>query len=427
MKKIVIIGLLLALGFVGFSQGIKFNHNMSFMEAKMKAKSENKVIFVDVYTAWCGPCKMLAKTVFTDPAVGSYFNEHFVAIKIDAEKGEGPVFAKKNDVGSYPTLLFFDKEGNLKKARIGAMSATELVGLGKFVIQGEGSFVSEYEEYKNGNHDKEFLKSFLIHGIEQLSTSSIENLKKDLISAFNVYYKQVATEEFVNKEGLVILSILGRLSSNEKNLSLILDNFDKFESCVQKGVFYPIVRGGLRQIILGLSRRGNINYKHYVEEGKKNPQVFRENNPISVIEMEANINFAMAQGDYLGTKLNSEKYFKTVYKNGRALVMKGGVVCSFFLKSDDKNILKMGYEFAKTIRSYKPTNSPLIGNEAKFCYKLGKVKEGAILVKDILNNYDWEKNPKVNKRHEAFISPYKKMLESGKYEKKYFEKNRGRR
>lgn len=45
--------------------GITFQ-NLSFSEALKKAGMENKLLFVDCFTTWCGPCRMLSKHVFTD-------------------------------------------------------------------------------------------------------------------------------------------------------------------------------------------------------------------------------------------------------------------------------------------------------------------------------------------------------------------------
>ena len=64
-------------------QGICF-YSGNWEEVCRKAAGENKVIFLDVYTSWCGPCKKMASEVFTLPEVGSFFNTHFINYKIDA-------------------------------------------------------------------------------------------------------------------------------------------------------------------------------------------------------------------------------------------------------------------------------------------------------------------------------------------------------
>lgn len=115
MKKIVFI--LLTLFVVGATtaqdKGVKFETG-TLAQALKKAKNNKKgpkMVFLDCYTSWCGPCKMMAKDVFTLPEVGDYFNSTFVNIKLDMEKGEGPELAKKYKVTGYPTFLILDGDG----------------------------------------------------------------------------------------------------------------------------------------------------------------------------------------------------------------------------------------------------------------------------------------------------------------------------
>lgn len=68
--------------------GIKF-FTGSWKAVLAEAKRQNKPVFVDIYTTWCGPCKLMAKEAFPNPTVGEKFNSSFVSYQIDAEKGEG--------------------------------------------------------------------------------------------------------------------------------------------------------------------------------------------------------------------------------------------------------------------------------------------------------------------------------------------------
>lgn len=88
-------------------------HKISFEEAQAKAKAENKVLFVDFYTAWCGPCLEFTRNVLTDQDVGAAMNKSFISLKYDAEKGDGVALAERYNVTSYPTLLVLDTDGNV--------------------------------------------------------------------------------------------------------------------------------------------------------------------------------------------------------------------------------------------------------------------------------------------------------------------------
>lgn len=107
-------------------KGIRFEQ-ISFQEALKKAKVEDKLIFVDAYAVWCGPCKLMDRTTFKSEEVGKVFNQYFINLKIDMEKGEGLAIAKKYMVRAYPTLMFINSEGKLVKRVLGAMSDKELL------------------------------------------------------------------------------------------------------------------------------------------------------------------------------------------------------------------------------------------------------------------------------------------------------------
>ena len=87
-------------------KGIHFFEG-TWAEAVAEAKKQNKNIFLDGYTTWCGPCKKMTKEIFTTDKVGNYYNEHFICVKKDMEKGEGIDLAKKYSINKFPTFVFF--------------------------------------------------------------------------------------------------------------------------------------------------------------------------------------------------------------------------------------------------------------------------------------------------------------------------------
>lgn len=103
----------------------------SWDEALSKAKTENKLIFLDAYTEWCGPCKQMTKSVFTNEQLGEYFNANFVCYKMDMEKGDGPRIAQKLGVEAYPSLFFLDEKEKVISTNIGFHTADQLLALGK--------------------------------------------------------------------------------------------------------------------------------------------------------------------------------------------------------------------------------------------------------------------------------------------------------
>lgn len=116
------------------NKGITFTH-VPFDELLARAKAEKKVLFIDCFTSWCGPCRAMASNVFTLPQVGEYFNTYFVNAKIDMEKGEGKDLAKRYEVHAFPTLIFLDSEGNVIEKAVGFKQASQLLETAKGVIK----------------------------------------------------------------------------------------------------------------------------------------------------------------------------------------------------------------------------------------------------------------------------------------------------
>jgi len=131
-------------------KGIKFNTAATLEELKIKAKKENKLIFIDVYTTWCGPCQYLSKEVFTDSKVASYFNEHFINAKVDAEdEEEGTKIAEMYGVQCYPNLLFIDATGKLVHRFAGADGTTEdFIELGRTAYDPKRRFEALEANYR---------------------------------------------------------------------------------------------------------------------------------------------------------------------------------------------------------------------------------------------------------------------------------------
>jgi thioredoxin 1 len=113
--------------------GIQFTE-ATWAAVVKKAKAEKKIIFLDAYASWCGPCKLLQKNVFTRPEVGDLFNKNFVNVKVDMERGEGPQLAKMFPLEAYPTLFFIDPNGKIIKKVIGYQSPEALISIGKSLV-----------------------------------------------------------------------------------------------------------------------------------------------------------------------------------------------------------------------------------------------------------------------------------------------------
>lgn len=201
-------------------RGIEF-FTGTFAEVCEKARQENKLIFVDAYTTWCGPCQMMSTQVFTRKDVGLYFNETFVNVKIDMEKGEGPELAKKYGVTAYPTFLLIDSNGNLVHRCVGGSDAKTFIEKIKRGTVKETSYKYLVDNFEANKNDINFQLNYLIakgHASEEdASPSKISAL---LMSAKDI--KEIAKPDIINY-------VLATITDYRDNLILrIVDNASVF-------------------------------------------------------------------------------------------------------------------------------------------------------------------------------------------------------
>jgi thiol-disulfide isomerase/thioredoxin len=161
MKQQLLILLLSLLGSLSATaQGIEFFQG-TWEQALQEARKQSKVIFVDAYAKWCGPCKKMAATTFKNEEVGSYFNQHFINVKLDMEEGEGLQFRKKYPVSAFPTLFFIDGSGEVVQKAVGAQDAPGLLKLGE-KASGKVDYSKDYAaEYNKGNRDPELIFNYV--------------------------------------------------------------------------------------------------------------------------------------------------------------------------------------------------------------------------------------------------------------------------
>ncbi|HMZ33688.1 MAG: thioredoxin family protein [Chitinophagales bacterium] len=164
--------------------GMQFENGASWQQILDKAKKENKFIFLDAYASWCGPCKWMAKEVFPKPEVGEALNPNYVNAKIDMEKGEGIELAKKYNVRSYPTYLFFDANGELVHRSLGSMPAADFITLCNNTLDPEMQFITLKKKYESGVRDTAFLRNF-VENANNAQDESAQPALKDYLQQSN--------------------------------------------------------------------------------------------------------------------------------------------------------------------------------------------------------------------------------------------------
>ena len=213
MKKIFY---LVSLGssIITFAQNINFQDNMEFSEILKKAKTENKIIFLDAYASWCGPCKMMEKNVFNKESVQEYYNANFINVRFDMEKGEGMDLARIYGVRSYPTFLFIDGDGKIIYKSMGYQPEKEFLETGKNAKKTTEEIVTKRLQFEKGEKDLSFLKQLFFE------TYKIEiDFAKKVVER---YFQNKKDKNFSKEEAFMLFNILK--SSDSPYYQLFIDN-----------------------------------------------------------------------------------------------------------------------------------------------------------------------------------------------------------
>lgn len=161
-------------GYMAHAQQVLFQR-LTWQEAKDKARAEGKGIFVDVYTTWCAPCKKMAKQVFTQPKVGDYINNNFVALSLDAEKEAAHGFFKLYKASAYPTYFWLDADGNLYDTQSGFYPADEFISVSEQALRSKFSrqYVADRAKWERGERSLDFVRHFLFDVVAKVYPDSV--------------------------------------------------------------------------------------------------------------------------------------------------------------------------------------------------------------------------------------------------------------
>ena len=194
--KLVLTWLILSLSVGIQAQGIDFFKG-TFAEAKEKAAEEDKLLFVDAYAVWCGPCKRLAAYVFPDEQVGDFYNSNFINLKMDAEKGEGIQFKKQYKVTAYPTIFFMDSEGKVVHKFLGGRDVNGLIIEGQKALDPNPKETGLLKQnYNSGNRNTGFLKKYL---------ERMYLINEPYDGALEAYMNALTEEELATEENMMLI------------------------------------------------------------------------------------------------------------------------------------------------------------------------------------------------------------------------------
>lgn len=234
--------------------GVKFK-NLSLEEALSLASETNKTLFLDVYAEWCGPCKEMDRSVFPLKEVGDFFNDRFVSIKIDAEKGEGLQIRKKYSINAYPTYLFLNDNGDEVLRLIGFQGPKDLLRKTEEGLS-EKPFKQVLEDY-NSNLDRssynieKIVKTYFETGYKNKGEQILDSLFQVLTD------KEKTSQEYLS---------LYRYAQNDKSerMQYFIENHSKFQSLLGWYEFQELVDSIFPQLLM--NQQAQFRKKQFLDK-----------------------------------------------------------------------------------------------------------------------------------------------------------------
>lgn len=375
MRNNLLIFILTCLAAVPLSgQGIEFFHG-TWEEALMKAKAEDKIIFVDAYTTWCGPCKNMAANTFPDPEVGKLFNANFVCMKIDMEKEMGIEFRKKFDVSAYPTLFFIDYDQVQVQKSVGAKQPAALIALGESVIAKYDKSARYATAYEAGDRSYQLVYDY----VTALNKSGKPSVK--IANDYLAGQKDLTTPENLK----FILEAASQVDCQ------CFDLFEKYKSQIVKIVPEEVINDKVRRAC-----ENTVDRAIEFESPELIPlaaDAMKRNIPSEAdrFRAESEIKYALAMHDMskIGDMVNT--YVKKFARNEPASLNQLALDLDKYA-GDNQTCRDLAIELSGKAAEDKEAKAEYIANNAKLVYKYKGKAEAIEILDEALRKYDSEED-----------------------------------
>ena len=357
-------------------KGIKFSEFKTLDEALQKSAGEGKLIFMDCYTTWCGPCKYLSANIFTLKSVGDYFNEHFVNVKFDMESTEGRKIATKYGVKAYPTLLFINSKGEIEHLSIGCGGEEHLLHLAEVALDPENNLNAIKKKLDAGDRSAQTI-------IKYLSANNYANVKEKLL---NEYFKNKTKAERLSEDSWKLFSVFDNNSESEQFKFFVKNRKDYEKKFGKKEVKNKIWD------MLFVTMRDSVKYNAMK---KVDPELFAKHNLYK--------NYRQAYNTFRTDKKNAENWQKLMveakkYFNQDSIdASEYNDVCWFIYENykpfNDTQALKQAKEWSLKSYQMKPDEIQIMDTYAHILFETGSVDEAIQLEEEALNKATEIKNP----------------------------------
>lgn len=211
---------------------------ITYQQALEASKAEGKPVFIDFYTSWCGPCKMMAKKVFPLQNVGDYMNSTFVCIQLDAEK-EGLEEAKKYKISAYPTFIVIDADENVIFTKVGAnLDGESFIEELRIGINPDLQIDKLQKKYDEGDHSAEVVSAYVsqLYRDFQESNGKAKDKAEKAKSIVLDYFNTLTDEQKLDEQNFFVYSYNYCDDPRQAQAEFLFANQDQFPDSRRQAV-----------------------------------------------------------------------------------------------------------------------------------------------------------------------------------------------
>ena len=371
MKKILSMLLFLPFTILTKAEGIKFDETSSWADIKAKAQKENKYIFMDCQTTWCGWCRKMEKDVFPDTQLGAFVNANYIAVSVQFDQtakdndhikswySDAVQIKKDYPISGYPSFLIFTPDGKIAHRLVGYQPAPDFLAALKKALNPDNQYYSLLRKYEAGEKSPEFLKHFI-----DVANSSDEPGMAGKV--FSDYFSNI--KDPYTKDNLTLIAENTR-STQDKGFDLFLNNQAKVDGILGKNASQKMLSKVLMsEIGPMLNKNININLDSIQSiYTTKYPTI-----DLSKSVMGIKMNITAYKKDWASYKINAIAYMDK-YGAEAGTPMLNQIAWTFFEHYTDAGALQKALAWSKkSVEDSQEKDPALLDTYANLLYKSGK-------------------------------------------------------
>lgn len=404
MRKLIILLLLCPKISMAQEKGIQFEQSENWQQVIAKASQQNKMIFVDCYATWCGPCKMMDARVYPDDTVGLFMNGRFISIKIQMDSSAkdnetvknwyktAGEFTKEYKINGYPSFLLFSSDGQPLYKFMGASDKQQFIERVNKGLNQDNQYYALLRQYKAGKLSKEQIAKLPSLASQMGDDEAGLEIAKNYM---HQYLDKLDEDDFLKKENLMFIHTNAPMITTKDRVFKL---YEKATFKVDTIMGIPNYSVSMASLVIS-----NELIKPYYDAAIRN-----NNKEIDWDKIETGIRkkyrFGYAEENLLTYKVNWYKRKKDWKQYSKYLVdlvdagvqkTKSEMSAIFFLNnnayeifkySSDKRELEHAITWIDLALPLAPTYAAgMLDTKANLLYKLGRVEEAISLETRVVN------------------------------------------